>query len=748
MTASARRPNRLPPTAALPLAVAAISAALVPGCPAWGALTVLAAIALRLLSDRRGVETLTPGVAASLRALLPFGVAIGLIAAQPDASEGAGAFLSVCFAVEGLTLVSPAGAWSRALLLGLSAAEIAAVSMRLDGPMAVGPVLAYAAALVGTLATLEREASPLGVAERDAGTRRVTAAVPAGLSRRPALRATVRLLALGLPFGFLLFCALPPSPAARAAAARRDARDAARREAAYSSRGSSDGAGAEGGEANGSEPGSADPGTDWRTGARTRMRLGFVERIKNDPTKMLMVRFAEGDRGPPALRLRGLAYDAFTGTEWQRSPAASREARSLDGAAGAWQALSTDPVARSLRRVTITDLAGQPEGPLFLVAEPERIRLTDSAEEAHPALAVDGTVYARGPLPAGAVYEEDARDAGFDPAAVKAAASTAGSSPILSYARPPPDRAEYLRLALEAVGTETRPAARAERITTWLKRRCAYSLSLPQLDRRRPVLDFLLRAKQGPCEYFASALTLMLRSLGHPARYVVGVRGGAWLEEEKAWLFRGTNAHGWTELWLDGLGWQAYDPTPPDESAVDFDPEAAAAASGEAQGGEGGRSWLENLMGWGRGRPGFLRDVREGTASFFASIPLAFRYAIPAALLLAFVLLLRRSRRSGALVAAGATTSHGDLGAYGRALHALRDAGIVRMGRDTPAEFLAVAARALPPAEAPFSSLTRRFEEQRYGQVPPTSEEVRRMDEEARRVREAVAVRRHPQTLR
>src|SRR5205085_320699 len=209
-----------------------------------------------------------------------------------------------------------------------------------------------------------------------------------------------------------------------------------RRERARAARGLPGGEGAGGA---GFPGGVEDPGAEWRTGARTGMKLGFVERIKDDPVAMLLVRVRAGERGPEPLRLRGLAYDVFTGTEWQRSPAAQREAHPLDGAAGSWQEIATEPSGRGLWRLSVTDLAGQREGPLFLLAEPERIRLTPEATLSQPVLAADGTVFARERLPAGAVYEEEARDDAFDAAAVRAAESTPASAPLSSYAKPPRD---------------------------------------------------------------------------------------------------------------------------------------------------------------------------------------------------------------------------------------------------------------------------------------------------------------------
>lgn len=82
-----------------------------------------------------------------------------------------------------------------------------------------------------------------------------------------------------------------------------------------------------------------------------------------------------------------------------------------------------------------------------------------------------------------------------------------------------------------------------------------------------PVLDFLINRKQGHCEYFASALTLMLRSIGVPARMVNGFKGGDWNELAQVLSVREKHAHSWVEAYLgskDFVGplWLTLDPTP------------------------------------------------------------------------------------------------------------------------------------------------------------------------------------------
>ena len=87
-----------------------------------------------------------------------------------------------------------------------------------------------------------------------------------------------------------------------------------------------------------------------------------------------------------------------------------------------------------------------------------------------------------------------------------------------------------------------------------------------------PVLDFLVNRKQGHCEYFASALTLLLRSAGMPARLVNGFKGGDWNDLARVMTVRQKHAHSWVEVYLGETAgpdrapiWLTLDPTPGNE---------------------------------------------------------------------------------------------------------------------------------------------------------------------------------------
>jgi len=87
-----------------------------------------------------------------------------------------------------------------------------------------------------------------------------------------------------------------------------------------------------------------------------------------------------------------------------------------------------------------------------------------------------------------------------------------------------------------------------------------YTLDAPLLA-RDTVDDFLFGEKKGFCEHFASAFTFLMRAAGIPTRVVTGYQGGYLIRAGHYWLVRQSDAHAWTEVWLDGRGWVRVDPT-------------------------------------------------------------------------------------------------------------------------------------------------------------------------------------------
>lgn len=89
-----------------------------------------------------------------------------------------------------------------------------------------------------------------------------------------------------------------------------------------------------------------------------------------------------------------------------------------------------------------------------------------------------------------------------------------------------------------------------------------YSLSNPAVPSSIDAVAWLLQKHQGYCTYYASAMTIMARMLGVPARIVNGFSQGHFDQERKVWDVYGSDAHSWVQVYFPGFGWINFDPTP------------------------------------------------------------------------------------------------------------------------------------------------------------------------------------------
>src|ERR1700728_4161743 len=104
---------------------------------------------------------------------------------------------------------------------------------------------------------------------------------------------------------------------------------------------------------------------------------------------------------------------------------------------------------------------------------------------------------------------------------------------------------------------------RAANIERYLKTHYAYTLDLTGPKTDDPLAYFLFTRRAGHCEYFAAAMTVMLRDLGIPARYVGGFLPGEYNDLGGDYIIRASDAHVWVEVFFPGYGWITFDPTPP-----------------------------------------------------------------------------------------------------------------------------------------------------------------------------------------
>lgn len=135
-----------------------------------------------------------------------------------------------------------------------------------------------------------------------------------------------------------------------------------------------------------------------------------------------------------------------------------------------------------------------------------------------------------------------------------------------SYLRLPPYDPKIALLAREVTAGLRSDSERAQALEHHLRTNYGYTLQLLSEPVADPLAHFLFVRRQGHCEYFASAMAVMLRTLGIPSRIVTGFQSGVFNPMTGWHIIRGSDAHSWVEAYIPDYGWTTYDPTPPDRN--------------------------------------------------------------------------------------------------------------------------------------------------------------------------------------
>ncbi len=118
-------------------------------------------------------------------------------------------------------------------------------------------------------------------------------------------------------------------------------------------------------------------------------------------------------------------------------------------------------------------------------------------------------------------------------------------------------------LAAKIAADSTNEYDKAANIERYLMTHYSYTLNLTGPRAKDPLANFLFVRHSGHCEYFASAMTIMLRSIGIPARYATGFMPGEYNDVGGDYIIRESDAHAWVEVYFPAYGWITFDPTPP-----------------------------------------------------------------------------------------------------------------------------------------------------------------------------------------
>jgi transglutaminase-like putative cysteine protease len=296
-------------------------------------------------------------------------------------------------------------------------------------------------------------------------------------------------------------------------------------------------------------------GAEVMAGFGDEVSLGeHGSRISPNPEVAFRVEFAGGETPDPAgLRWRGRSFDHFDGVRWSRSAgspwvatppgvyasrwgAPFRGYRVYGGPPGAQVLFGLHPLVRLQPRSavrTLTDATGD-------------VRFFGSDAPSYDAISA-------APLPP----EEALRAA---PEVRPPWADRYLQLPTLS------PRVRRLADSL-AAGHSTR-YDRARAVERWLRTEFSYTLDLPRSADEARLEHFLFQRRAGHCEYFSTAMAVLLRAQGIPARNVTGFLGGEWNGFGGYLAVTGNDAHSWVEVWFPGLGWVEFDPTPAGSRAL------------------------------------------------------------------------------------------------------------------------------------------------------------------------------------
>ncbi len=307
--------------------------------------------------------------------------------------------------------------------------------------------------------------------------------------------------------------------------------------------------------------------SDLVTGFSDTVSLGDIGRIQQSSQIMMHVRLENGQRIQPP-RLRGNTLSTFDGKKWFNPP---HNVQNLTGLGGSYEVRNfvnaTDRLAvgeqsaiqhyRVVMEPIGTNVIFTIPAPSYIFGNFREI----SADRAQTFLNTDRDRPTN-------VYSGLSN---LSQPSMQQLESSKGPIPpevARRYLQLPELDPRIPELARELTARSRNNLERAAAIQTYLYG-FRYTLELPSEKQSDPVANFLFVRKAGHCEYFASAMAVMLRTLNIPSRVVTGFNGGEFNELTGNYIIRAKNAHSWVEAYFPGVGWVTFDPTPAGAAPVE-----------------------------------------------------------------------------------------------------------------------------------------------------------------------------------
>ena len=303
------------------------------------------------------------------------------------------------------------------------------------------------------------------------------------------------------------------------------------------------------------------PTSDISTGFTDRVQLGRIGQIQQSSEVVMHIEIQNDLEGAYDLKWRGIALSAFDGRVWSNSFEQTQLRPAGDGSYRLAPLPLVDPrdasalVGRSIHYRVLMEPLGT--NVFFLAERPRSLK----GNFRRVSTDAGGAVYNLDPENPITRYEAESQLAEIDSDELRLAANTAPAG-MDEYLKLPPLDIRIAKLAEEITAAAPSNYEKAIALEHYLATRFGYTLELPSRVPLDPLANFLFERKHGHCEYFASSMAVMLRSLRIPSRMVTGFRGGEFNDLTGQYVVRASDAHSWVEAYFPGSGWISFDPTP------------------------------------------------------------------------------------------------------------------------------------------------------------------------------------------
>ena len=486
------------------------------------------------------------------------------------------------------------------------------------------------------------------------------------------------------------------------------------------------------------------------TGFSEQVDLGTMGAIKLDQTIVMRVEFPEHQEPlPPAERLyfRGAAFDVYNGRSWSKRSASRRlVGRTADGLftpsadtspRGRQPGLRQDILIEALDTTTLFGVSFvQSVKGAF-----DFLRADELGALSLPYIPMTRFQYSAWSVPDQVQDEE------------RTAQTVSYPQEIADQYLQLPDLSHRVDvLARQVTAQAHTPYERIVAVEGHLRSAYQYSLDVGTAAAVNPVEEFLFVRKNGYCEHYATAMVMMVRRLGMPARLVTGFLPGEWNGFGRYYTIRQRDAHAWVEVYFPRSGWVTFDPTPSVPAATSNQLWAGAgrvidsirlkwdrfiiqySLRDQIKMAQGMREQGEKARGRALGLAATVHRWIASLQAWIKQLTLSPEKLLPAGLAGGLLLLLlviawgwsqRRRRSPSEFPTLRQATA---VRLYSRMLQLLATRGIVKAPGATAIEFAGMVTREWADAGRYVAPLTDLYCRVRFGQAPLSPEELQQAE--------------------